>query len=639
MPEDSRPDGELLTGHVSGVMPTNERSRNLRALGEIESGQRYVLSNSRCLSEGVDVPALDGVAFIDPRNSEIDIVQAVGRAIRLSKGKAIGSIVIPVFIEDHDDPDAVLNSSPFKKVWAVVNALRSHDEGLGEQLDQFRQTLGKRGTVGQSEKITFDIPTTITGDFETSLNTKLIESTTAPWEHWFGLLTSYKEEFGDCLVEARSLYGDYKLGNWVGTQRASKENLTLERIYRLDDLGFIWNQHQAQWKEGFTNLVAYKKEFGDCLVSARYQYRDYNLGNWVANLRIIKDKLTADQINDLDALGLVWDPRETQWEEGFKLLVAYKEEFGDCLVKGKFQYGGYNLGSWVSSLRTKKDKLTLERLTQLDDLGFIWDASVYVWEEAFNHLVAYKKEFGDCMVPHRTEYRGFSLANWLDRQRSQKSKLTPEQVNRFDDLGFVWDVLGYKWEEGFTHLVTYQKEFGHCLVDTKLLYHGYKLAQWVAVQRSTKNKMTSERLNRLDDLGFVWDVLEYRWKEGFKHLVAYKEEFGNCLVRQDFEHNDFRLGSWVTTLRLRKDRLTPERLNSLNDLGYIWDPREAMWEEGFNHLVAYKKEFGDCLVKFKSKYCGHNLGMWVNAQRAKKDKLTPQRFKRLDDLGFVWKTR
>ena len=157
MPSETKPDGELLTNHVSGAMPTNERNKNLQALGNITDDQRYILSNARCLSEGVDVPALDGVAFIDPRNSEIDIVQAVGRAIRLSKGKAIGSIVIPVFIEDHEDPDEVLNSSPFKKVWAVVNALRSHDEGLGEELDQLRQAMGKRGTVGKSDKIVFDL--------------------------------------------------------------------------------------------------------------------------------------------------------------------------------------------------------------------------------------------------------------------------------------------------------------------------------------------------------------------------------------------------------------------------------------------------------------------------------------------------
>jgi hypothetical protein len=73
-----------------------------------------------------------------------------------------------------------------------VNALRSHDEGLGEELDQLRQAMGKRGTVGKSDKIVFDLPTTITHQFETALKTKIIESTTASWEFWFGLLESFK---------------------------------------------------------------------------------------------------------------------------------------------------------------------------------------------------------------------------------------------------------------------------------------------------------------------------------------------------------------------------------------------------------------------------------------------------------------
>ena len=80
----------------------------------------------------------------DPRNSEIDIIQAVGRAIRLSKDKNIGTIVIPVFIDENEDSYEVINSSPFK-VWAVVNALRAHDEDLGEKLDQLRQELSGFG--------------------------------------------------------------------------------------------------------------------------------------------------------------------------------------------------------------------------------------------------------------------------------------------------------------------------------------------------------------------------------------------------------------------------------------------------------------------------------------------------------------
>ena len=80
-------------------MPTLERSNKLRALGALKDEDRYLLANARCLSEGVDVPALDGVAFVDPKRSEIDIIQAVGRAIRLSDDKETGTIVIPVFLK------------------------------------------------------------------------------------------------------------------------------------------------------------------------------------------------------------------------------------------------------------------------------------------------------------------------------------------------------------------------------------------------------------------------------------------------------------------------------------------------------------------------------------------------------------
>ncbi|MDC3080655.1 helicase-related protein, partial [Rhodospirillaceae bacterium] len=178
MPSKSRPSGSFVTNYVSGAMSTSDRNQNLRRLGELEEGERAILANARCLSEGIDVPALDGVAFIDPRNSEIDIVQAVGRAIRLSSAKDVGTIIIPVFIRDYEDPDEVLDGSVFKKVWAVVNALRSHDEGLGIELDNLRKALGKKGSIGKSVKIHFDLPTQISIAFEKALSVRLIESTT-----------------------------------------------------------------------------------------------------------------------------------------------------------------------------------------------------------------------------------------------------------------------------------------------------------------------------------------------------------------------------------------------------------------------------------------------------------------------------
>ena len=138
---------------------SGERDVLLQHLGDSTTSERGLLTNARCLAEGVDVPTLDGVAFIDPRRSEVDIVQAVGRAIRKADDKTVGTIVIPVFIDTDADPEAALDESAFKPVWDVIKALRAHDEALGEELDALRRaarsTRPASTAAGQDH---FDIP-------------------------------------------------------------------------------------------------------------------------------------------------------------------------------------------------------------------------------------------------------------------------------------------------------------------------------------------------------------------------------------------------------------------------------------------------------------------------------------------------
>jgi hypothetical protein len=490
--------------------------------------------------------------------------------------------VIPVFIEDHDDPDKVLNSSPFKKVWAVINALRSHDGELGEQLDQFRQALGKRGSVGRPDKIIFDMPTTISCDFEESLNAKMVISTTSSWEHWFGLLECYREEFGNCAMNQRDKYNGAHLGVWVSIQRMKKDQLTFKKINRLEGLGFIWDFFEYQWEENFKDLIAYKAKFDNVLVPLRYKtesgtnrYRSQlgsNLGLWVSSQRKAQDILTADQRNRLDAFGFVWDVLEYQWDEGFEHLVSYKKEFGDCLVTYSFKSNDYNLGHWVGSQRSKKDQLTPDQFTRLDDLGlaWVWDAKEERWLEGLKLLVSYKEEFGHSSPPLGLQYQGFSLGQWCSTQRQSKKELTPERLNSLDALGFVLDPFQSQWEEGFTHLVAYKKEFDHCRPPNSYKYDGYGLGNWVSNQRKKQGSFTSDQRNRLDELGFVWDVNSYVWLEGFQWLVSYKEEFGHCRVPVGLQYHGYNLGSWVSTKRATKDKLTTEKVNLLTDLGFVW---------------------------------------------------------------------
>lgn len=166
MPVRERPEGMLWARHASGGMSAGERHVLLQHLSCLDDDERGLLTNARCLSEGVDVPALDGVAFIDPRRSEVDIVQAVGRAIRKVDDKIVGTIVIPVFIDDDTEPEVALNDSVFKPVWDVIQALRAHDAELGEQLDSLRRELGRRGGNPRlPNKIHVDVPHTVGNDF------------------------------------------------------------------------------------------------------------------------------------------------------------------------------------------------------------------------------------------------------------------------------------------------------------------------------------------------------------------------------------------------------------------------------------------------------------------------------------------
>ena len=220
MPARQRPKGHLWSDYASGEMPAGTRHVLLQHLRRLDHGERGLLANARCLAEGVDVPTLDSVAFIDPRRSEVDIVQAVGRAIRLAPDKTVGTIVIPVFIDTDEDPAIALDDSAFKPVWDVIKALRSHDDELGEQLDELRRQLGRQGqrqrlTPG---KIHLDLPARVGIDFARAFDVRLVEQTTASWEFWFGMLEQFWRS--TCFVGAFLLFsGGFWCGRWMSACR------------------------------------------------------------------------------------------------------------------------------------------------------------------------------------------------------------------------------------------------------------------------------------------------------------------------------------------------------------------------------------------------------------------------------------
>jgi len=149
---DNTPQLEVAAHHVDGTMNALTRSEQLAWLkAPVPEGECRVLTNARCLSEGVDVPALDAVLFLSPRNSLVDVVQSVGRVMRRAEGKDYGYIILPVAIDANESPEqAMRNNKRFKVVWDVLNALRAHDDRFKAMVNSIDLDGSTKGKIGIS---------------------------------------------------------------------------------------------------------------------------------------------------------------------------------------------------------------------------------------------------------------------------------------------------------------------------------------------------------------------------------------------------------------------------------------------------------------------------------------------------------
>jgi superfamily II DNA or RNA helicase len=652
--EQHKPTARLWADYVSGEMTTVTRKRKLQKLKSVGSEEVGLLANARCLSEGVDVPALDGVAFIDPRGSEIDIIQSVGRAIRLSKDKTMGTIVIPVFIEQSEDAKEALESSNFKPIWYVLEALKSHDERLSDELDELRVALGEnrnRG-VGTNDlmKIIFDLPTAVDETFAEYLRVHLVEQTTEAWMFWYGLLKQYAEEFGHCLVpHAYKTSDGYKLGYWIRNQRADREIMTLDRRERLEELAdWSWNTWSDAWETGFKQLQAFADREGHCRVPVAYKTSNgYKLGQWINVQRTNKAKLDLLRRQRLEALPRwSWDALADAWEEGFEHLKAFSHREGHCRVLQTFQTSeGYKLGSWVSNQRTKKDTIDADRRQRLEALPrWSWDTLSDAWEEGFEYLKAFAAREGHCRVPsaHKAS-SGYKLGSWVSNQRTKKDTVDADRRQRLEALPrWSWDTLSDAWEEGFEYLKAFAAREGHCRVkDRETTEDGYRLGTWVVTQRSRRDSMPVDRRDRLERLpSWIWDVSSSLWEEGFEHLKAFAEREGHCRVKDTYKsEDDYRLGAWVVRQRSGRDSMAADRRDRLEGLrGWIWDVFSSSWDEGFEHLSAFSDREHHCLVPQQyTSDDGYKLGSWVSQQRSTKETIGVERRQRLEALPrWTW---
>ena len=333
--------------------------------------------------------------------------------------------------------------------------------------------------------------------------------------------------------------------------------------------------------------------------------------------------------------------------------MDYRHEHGDCNVP---QSTG-ELGGWVFDQRISytRGSLAKERARRLEDVGFTWrfvatdqgDVLLKLrrwdelWDWRYRELKEYRDEHGDCNVPRRQG----SLGSWVHHRRKEfkTGKLSDDRIARLESIGFVWDQKEQEWLDRFDELTEYKAENGDCNVPRA---QG-SLGMWVDKQRQyyKNGKLSKERSDSLENIGFSWQPVDETWFDRFDELTAYKDENGDCNV----PCNQGQLGMWVSKQRVchKKGNIRQERIELLESIGFEWVLMEQgrskswkldeQWKTKYTELVHYRIAHGTCNVP--QKY--GPLGKWVCRQREsyKDGSMSQFRMDYLDSIGFVWTTK
>ncbi len=481
------------------------------------------------------------------------------------------------------------------------------------------------------------------------------------WEKQFNELLRFKQQYGHLKVPS-TFQENPSLAKWVSRQRENEESMPRERKERLDQVGFLWKKDMDQWEkqawlQKFEQLKAFALKEGHCKVPALVEEYRF-LRPWLDRQRRFRHRLTPEQEQSLQSIGFPWaeDLRQEslkQWQQKIADLTAFKERFGHCRVSSHWKENP-SLAAWVSSLRRRKEELSAQQQSTLQELGFVWSTDIkkqqqHKWLSLYRELKAFQEQHGHTRVPEKSPTY-YSLSRWVSwqRQQQQKNKLSPRRIKLLNQIGFDWDVNRerenqLRWDRMYIRLKRFFRKYGHTKVPEEYKADP-KLATWVAMQRQYEWRLSPERKQQLQAVSFLFgaDLQRQRnqtWEEMYTRLSQFKQIHGHCRV--SIAHPDNKLFGWVAKQRKKKDQLPADRLEKLNALGFTWqeDTQKRLqdqWQSFYGQLLTFRQQQGHSNIP-EGWQENPALATWVSHQRRKEHTLPEERKQLLEQIGFCWK--
>jgi hypothetical protein len=498
-----------------------------RLLGEFAAGiatdgtvvEKCFLCSVKVLGEGVDTKNCDSVYWADVRGSMPDLVQAVGRALRMQPGEGkTASLVVPVLLGPGETADNMLTSRAYGGLAKLLEALRAHDTRVVEQLAEQQAQSRVRGVQTRS-----------------------------------GSEEGERGEGGKrgLSVPARELLK-------FSTPR---DPAALAAFINLR----VLNPEHEHWRRGVEAAVIYAREHGDLRVPFTYRVPAVNgqeaeatgwpaslanfpLGQWTADARrfYARADMDADRVAQLEKLGMIWSHYDVAWEEGLSAVRGWAAEHGHLLAPLDATYQGYRVGIFLKNARAAARKaaeieqrraeglpvespagaLSDERREQLEEIDASWCPSWPVtWQRCF-HLVRMHLDAGETLPT-----------------------TAGEVLHQSEDLGRWVQSVRLGWDQ----LTTVQQ---------------WMCEHVLGITPATADEKPKPRRTQADKWAMNYEAAkQFYEREG--HLQVPRKHVER-IVGEDQEEREHKLGAWISNQRSRAATLTPERMEQLSAIGMRW---------------------------------------------------------------------
>lgn len=335
-----------------------------RLAGACGPGVVRVVTAARCLREGVDVCAVDAVLFASPRSSTVEIVQAVGRALRIHPGKERGTIILPLLLPPgNQDDDEQLTASQYAHVWKVLRALNSHDPRISETLVRPLRPLRDDGRRGQRVEAR-ELPAwlhLVGGIDPQTILSRLVSAETPHWDRMYQTLAEVVEELGSAhRVKGSHVHAGRALGAWVVDQRHNYHRgvLAPARAELLAQVpGWTWRPESLLDHRLVDRLEEFAQATGSCRDAAAGESiyptdsSKARIGRWLAHTRRAQrhDQLEPSVAARLQQLpGWTWEPLDPDDRAAVEALAAFVAWEGTSNVPPEHIEDGVALGQWLA---------------------------------------------------------------------------------------------------------------------------------------------------------------------------------------------------------------------------------------------------------------------------------------------------